>query len=45
MSLRKAKKVKNNKYIITADYVVLMDIAKEQQIESDIPWENTDDMS
>ena len=39
------EKVKNNKYIITADYIVLMDIAKEQQIESDIPWENTDDMS
>lgn len=39
------EKVKNNKYIITADYIVLMDIAEEQQIESDVPWENTDDMS
>ena len=37
--------IKDGKYIINADYIVLMDIAKEQPIESDIPWENTDDMS
>ena len=37
--------VKDEKYIINADYIVLMDIAKEQPIESDIPWENSDDMS
>ncbi|MBQ7873665.1 MAG: sporulation protein YqfD [Oscillospiraceae bacterium] len=39
------EKVKNNKYIIKADYICLMNIGEEQPIESDIPWENTDDMS
>ena len=37
--------VKNGKYIINADYIVLMEIGEEQPIESDIPWKNTDDMS
>lgn len=37
--------VKDNTYIIKADYICLMNIAEEQPIESDIPWENTDDMS
>ena len=27
------------------DYIILTDIAEEQPIESNIPWENTDDMS
>ncbi len=39
------EKIKDGKYIIKADYIVLIDIAEEQPIESDIPWENTDDMS
>ena len=39
------EKVKNNKYIIKSDYICLMNIAEEQPIESDIPWENTDDIS
>ncbi len=39
------EKIKNDKYILTANYICLMDIAEEQPIESDIPWENTDDMS
>ena len=39
------EKVKDNKYILDANYICLMDIAKEQPIESDIPWKNTDDMS
>ena len=37
--------IKNGKYIINANYICLMDICEEQPIESDIPWENTDDMS
>ena len=37
--------IKNDKYIIKAYYTVLMDIAEEQAIESNIPWKNTDDMS
>ena len=39
------EKVKDGKYIITADYICLMDIAEEQDILSDVPWENTDDIS
>ena len=39
------EKIKDGKYIIKADYIVLMNIAEEQPIASDIPWENTDDMS
>ena len=39
------EKIKDNKYIINADYICLMNIAKEQPIESDVPWKNTDDLS
>lgn len=39
------EKIEDGKYIITADYICLMDIAEEQEILSDIPWENTDDIS
>lgn len=39
------EKIKNNKYIIVADYTCLMDIGEEQDILSNIPWENTDDIS
>ena len=39
------EKIKDNKYILKAEYICLMDIAEEQPIESDVPWENTDDMS
>ena len=39
------EKVKNDKYIIIADYTCLMEIAEEQDILSDIPWKNTDDIS
>lgn len=39
------EKVKDGKYIIKADYICLMDIAEEQDILSDVPWENTDDIS
>ena len=45
ISRKITEKVKNNKYIIEAEYIVLMNIAEEQPIDSDIPWENTDDMS
>lgn len=40
-----AEKVSGNKYILKADYICLMNIGEEQPIESDIPWENTDDIS
>lgn len=39
------EKVSKDTYILSASYIVLMDIAKEQDILSDVPWENTDDMS
>ncbi len=39
------EKIKDGKYIIQAEYICIMDIAEEQEILSDIPWENTDDMS
>lgn len=39
------EKIKNGKYILDADYICLMDIAEEQPLYSDVPWENTDDMS
>ncbi len=39
------EKVSDEKYIIESKYIVLMDIAKEQPIESDVPWKNTDDIS
>lgn len=45
ISRKTDEKIKDGKYIINAEYIVLMDIVKEQPIESDIPWENTDDMS
>lgn len=45
ISRKTDEKIKDGKYIITANYIVLMDIAEEQPIESDIPWENSDDMS
>ncbi|MBR2639537.1 MAG: sporulation protein YqfD, partial [Oscillospiraceae bacterium] len=45
LSRKTTEMIKNEKYIIEADYIVLMNIAKEQPIDSDVPWENTDDMS
>ena len=45
ISRKTEEKIKDGKYIIKADYIVLMDISEEQPIESDIPWENSDDMS
>lgn len=45
ISRKDTEKVKNNVYIVTAEYVCLMNIAEEQPIESDIPWKNSDDMS
>ncbi len=45
LSRKTEEKVKDGKYFINASYIVLMNIAQEQPIESDIPWENTDDMS
>ena len=45
ISKKLSEKIKNEKYIINAEYIVLMDICEEQPLESDIPWENTDDMS
>ena len=44
--LRKTEeKIANGKYIIRASYDCIMDIAEEQDILSDVPWENTDDIS
>ena len=45
LSRKTTEIIKNEKYIIEADYIVLMNIAKEQPIDSNVPWENTDDMS
>ena len=45
LSRKTTEIIKNEKYMIEADYIVLMNIAKEQPIDSDVPWENTDDMS
>ena len=45
ISKKTEESIKNGKYIIFSEYVVIMDIAEEQPIESNIPWENTDDMS
>lgn len=39
------EKIKNNNYILKAEYICLMNIAEEQPIESDVPWQNTDDIS
>lgn len=45
ISKKTEEMVKDDRYIVKAEYIVLMDIAKEQPIESDIPWKNTDDIS
>ena len=45
ISRKTQEMIKGGKYIIFSEYVVIMDIAEEQPIESNIPWENTDDMS
>ncbi|MBE6899239.1 MAG: hypothetical protein E7479_01040 [Ruminococcaceae bacterium] len=45
ISRKTEERIKEGKYIIKADYIILTDIAEEQPIESNIPWENTDDMS
>ena len=45
ISRKMQEMIKGGKYIIFSEYVVIMDIAEEQPIESNIPWENTDDMS
>ena len=45
ISRKMQEMIKGGKYIIFSEYVVNMDIAEEQPIESNIPWENTDDMS
>ncbi len=45
ISRKVEEKIKDNKYILTAEYICIMNIAEEQDILSDIPWENTDDMS
>ena len=39
------EKIADGKYIITATYDCIMNIAQEQDILSDVPWENTDDIS
>lgn len=39
------EKLENGSYTISAEYMCLMDIAEEQDILSNEPWENTDDMS
>lgn len=39
------EKIADGKYIIKASYDCIMDIAEEQDILSDVPWENTDDIS
>ncbi len=45
ISRTNTERIKDEKYIIEANYIVLMNIAEEQPLESDIPWENTDDIS
>ena len=45
ISRKTREMIKNGEYIIFSEYVVIMDIAEEQQIDSNVPWENTDDMS
>lgn len=45
ISRKTEEMIKNGKYIISADYIILMNICEEQPLESDVPWENTDDMS
>ncbi len=45
ISRRTNETATDDEYIINAEYIVLMDIAKEEPILSDIPWKNSDDMS
>lgn len=45
ISRKTEEKISNGKYIIRASYDCIMDIAEEQDILSDVPWENTDDIS
>lgn len=45
ISRKTEEKIANGKYIIRASYDCIMDIAEEQDILSDFPWENTDDIS
>lgn len=45
LSRKDTEKIKDGVYIVTAEYICLMNIAEEQPIESDVPWKNTDDMS
>lgn len=45
LSRKTTERIKNGKYIIEAEYICLMDITEEQPIESNIPWENTDEIS
>lgn len=45
ISRKVEEKIENGKYIIFATYDCIMNIAMEQDILSDIPWENTDNIS
>lgn len=45
ISRKTEEKIANGKYIIRASYDCIMDIAEEQDILSDVPWKNTDDIS
>ena len=45
ISRKTEEKIANGKYIIRASYDCIMDIAEEQDILSNVPWENTDDIS
>lgn len=45
ISRKTEEKIANGKYIIRASYDCIMDIAEEQDILSDVPWENSDDIS
>lgn len=45
LSKKVEEKLENGCYNISAEYMCLVDIAEEQDILSDEPWENTDDMS
>ncbi|HXK77968.1 MAG TPA: sporulation protein YqfD [Oscillospiraceae bacterium] len=37
--------VNDGVYVLRAEYICIMDIAEEEPILSDVPWENTDSMS
>lgn len=45
ISRKTEEKIADGKYIVKATYDCIMDIAEEQDVLSDIPWENTDDIS